>query len=107
MSCSRPMSCPSNALHALTRAERRRIIAVGDAELHLLHILATGVGLLPYQPLLHRATLISSAERVGVYDCLYVAMAERDGCQFITADARLANNLRPRFPFVVELSLLP
>jgi putative transposase len=38
---------------------------------------------------LPRAIAISSAVRIGVYDCLYVALAEREGCEFVTADARL------------------
>jgi predicted nucleic acid-binding protein len=102
-----PDILPVECAHALTRAERRGIIAVGDAQVHLLDLMATGIGLFRYQPLLHRATLISSAERIGVYDCLYVALAEREGCQLVTADKRLANNLRAQFPFVVELSSIP
>jgi predicted nucleic acid-binding protein len=31
--------------------------------------------------------------RIGVYDCLYVALAERETCQLITADQRLVNSL--------------
>jgi predicted nucleic acid-binding protein len=42
--------------------------------------------------------------RIGVYDCIYVALAEREGCQLITADDRLVNNLQPTFPFIIHLS---
>jgi len=42
-----------------------------------------------------------------VYDCLYVALAEREGCEFVTADDRLVRNLQARFPFIVSLSTLP
>jgi predicted nucleic acid-binding protein len=45
--------------------------------------------------------------RVGIYDCLYVALAEREGCDFVTADQKLVANLQPHFPFVVPLSSLP
>ena len=38
--------------------------------------------------------------RVGVYDCLYVALAEREGCPLITADDRLVKTLGPQFPLV-------
>jgi predicted nucleic acid-binding protein len=31
----------------------------------------------PYLPLLPRAFAIASAARIGVYDCLYFALAER------------------------------
>jgi predicted nucleic acid-binding protein len=102
-----PDILPVECAHALTRAERRRIIQVGDAELHLLHILSAGIPLHPHQPLLRRAAAISSSARVGVYDCLYVALAERESCELVTADARLVTSLGTRFPLIVELTSLP
>ena len=30
-----------------------------------------------------------------MYDCLYVALAEREGCELVTADVRLINSLQP------------
>jgi predicted nucleic acid-binding protein len=35
---------------------------------------------------------------VGAYDACYVALAERLGCELITADTRLANATGPRCP---------
>jgi predicted nucleic acid-binding protein len=61
----------------------------------------------PYRPLLSRAVAISSALRCGVYDCLYVALAEREGCEFITADDKLLKNLGAQFPFIVSLASMP
>ena len=61
----------------------------------------------PDLPLLPRAYEISSAARIGVYDCLYVALAERESCELITADARLISNLASRFPFIVALDSFP
>jgi predicted nucleic acid-binding protein len=61
----------------------------------------------PSLPLLPRAYEISSALRVGVYDWLYVALAEREQIELITADDRLVRNLKPHFPFIVALSSLP
>jgi predicted nucleic acid-binding protein len=45
--------------------------------------------------------------RSGYYDCLYVALAEREGCPLITADQKAVNNLAPHFPFIVALATLP
>ena len=61
----------------------------------------------PCQLLLTRAVAISSAMRCGVYDCLYVALAEREGCEFITADGKLVKNLGTQFPFVISLAAMP
>jgi predicted nucleic acid-binding protein len=93
--------------HALARAERRGLIPVGDATAHLGHILTNPPPFHPYQPLLLRALDIASGARIGVYDCLYVALAEREVCEFVTADVRLVNVLGPRFPFIVSLASLP
>jgi predicted nucleic acid-binding protein len=102
-----PEVFPVEAAHALTRAERRGVVTVGAADVHLFNILQTGPQLHSYLPLLKRAVGISSAERVGVYDCLYVALAEREGCEFVTADDKLVKRLKPTFPFIVALSALP
>jgi PIN domain len=37
---------------------------------------------------------IASAARIGIYDCIYVALAEREGCDFATADDRIIKNLQ-------------
>jgi predicted nucleic acid-binding protein len=40
-------------------------------------------------------------------DCLYVALAEREGCELVTPDQRLVNALQSRYPFITPLSALP
>ena len=102
-----PDIMPVECGHALTRAERRGIIAVGDAELHLVNILSSSPQLQPHLPLLRRAIAISSSARLGVYDCLYVALAEQEKCEFVTADDRLIKNLQTQFPFIRSLASLP
>lgn len=98
---------PAEVGHALTRAERQRRIPVGTAVPLLADILTTPPDFHPSVPFLLRACTISSHARVGFYDCLYVALAEREGCELVTADARLVANLQPPFPFIVPLSSLP
>lgn len=95
---------PFEIAHALTRAERQGRLApqealklLGDA-LQMLPILHAGLPLLP------RAAELSSQARIGVYDCLYVALAEREQCKLVTADQRLVN----LFPaHTILLSSLP
>jgi predicted nucleic acid-binding protein len=91
--------------HALTRAERQ--VRINDAVTRLIDVLATCPILVASLPLLLRAADISSTMRVGVYDCIYVALAERESCELVTADARLLKNLRSRFPFIIDLASLP
>ena len=44
---------------------------------------------------------------MSVYDCLYVALAEQEKCDLVTADDRLVRTLQSQFPFIVALSSLP
>jgi predicted nucleic acid-binding protein len=93
--------------HALARAERRRIITPPEGTQKLIDVLGTLPVLHPYLPLLARAFEIASAARIGVYDCLYIALAEREACEFITADDRLVRNLQVQFPFIRALATYP
>lgn len=93
--------------HALTRAERKGLIKPPEATRLLSDVLTTAIPVHPFLPLLSRAVVLSSALRCGVYDCLYIALSEREGCQLVTADDKLLKNLQPHFPFIVSLASLP
>jgi predicted nucleic acid-binding protein len=93
--------------HALTRAERQGRIAEGEARPLFLDILTTPPTFFPFQPLLLRAIDISSKMRVGVYDCVYVALAEQESCELVTADAKMINALQKDFPFITSLGSMP
>src|SRR5207302_4947617 len=97
---------PIEVAHALARAERRGIIKPPLGARRLAAVLRNAPQLHPYLPLLPRAYAIASQARIGVYDCLYVALAEREGCELVTADLRLLNTLKPTFPFIVDLASL-
>lgn len=93
--------------HALTRAERQGRIVPPQAGIFWADIMSIPPRLESAGPLIPRAIQISSSIRIGVYDCLYIALAERENCEFVTADIRLVNNLRAQFPFIIELAAVP
>src|SRR5262245_4889003 len=95
---------PVEILHALTKAERQKRIALGNARPLWQLILADCPILHPHIPLLDRAYDIASAARIGIYDCIYVALAERENCELATADDRIIKNLQSRFSFIRHLS---
>ena len=97
---------PIEIAHALTRAERQGRITASQSAVLLADVLSTCPKLFPSLPLLRRAVEISSRLRVGVYDCLYIALAEQEGGESLTADTRLGN-LKTTFTFITELSSLP
>ncbi|HVC93513.1 MAG TPA: type II toxin-antitoxin system VapC family toxin [Pirellulales bacterium] len=85
---------PVEVGHALTRAERQGRVSTADG-----FALWTDAMLDCPQPfastdLMPTAYLLSSALRLGVYDCLYIALSQRESCPVVTADQRLVT----RFP---------
>jgi predicted nucleic acid-binding protein len=97
---------PVEVAHGLAKAERRGVIPQGDADRLLTDVLSPPP-FHPYLPLHKRALDIASPARIGVYDRLYVALAEREGCELLTADDRLARTLQPTFAFITSLAALP
>jgi predicted nucleic acid-binding protein len=96
---------PVEVAHALAKAERRGLISPPLGARRLRSVLLYPPTLYPSLPLLPRAFEIASNARIGVYDCLYVALAERESCALLTADDRLLKSL-PSQPIVL-LSSLP
>jgi predicted nucleic acid-binding protein len=100
-----PDSFSLEAAHALAKAECRGIVT--DATKLWVELMADSPQLFPCIPLMLRALSIAAQARIGVYDCLYVALAEREGCAMLTADARLLNSLQPAYPFIRSLGSVP
>jgi len=98
---------PVEFAHAITRAQRQQRITPDEGIQLFTDVLANLPLLHESLPLLPRAYELSSSLRLGVYDCLYVALAEREQCELVTADTRLSNALQGRFPQVVNLASLP
>ncbi|MGO9471490.1 MAG: type II toxin-antitoxin system VapC family toxin [Isosphaeraceae bacterium] len=98
---------PTETANALSRAERRGLLLPPAGSQHLSDLLAFLPALHTSLTLLPRAYEISSQMRIGVYDCLYVALAEREGCELITADTRLVKGLSAAYPFITSLASLP
>jgi predicted nucleic acid-binding protein len=101
-----PSVYPHEIASALTKSERQKLIPVGDARPLSRDVLSTSPILHGTGPIFYRAIDISSQTRSGFYDCLYVALAEREGIEFVTADDKLLKNLQASFPFIVSLASL-
>jgi predicted nucleic acid-binding protein len=93
--------------NALASAERQGRIKVGESALFLHDILRAAPALHPTPPLLMRAMAVAIVTRRAVYDCTYLALAEAEGCELVTADDQFARGLRTAFPFIVSLVALP
>ncbi len=69
-----PSHFPAEIANALTKAERQKLIPVGDAAGLVGDLLSTPPLLYSIDPLFYRAVDISSRTRSSFLDCLYVAL---------------------------------
>jgi predicted nucleic acid-binding protein len=102
-----PAHFPQEVANGLTKAERQKLIPIGGAEPLIRDVLTTPPVLYPIDRLFYRAVAISSQIKAAFYGCLYVALGELEGCEVVTADQKMLNNLQPHFPFLVDLASLP
>jgi predicted nucleic acid-binding protein len=100
-----PDHFPYEIGYALTKAERRRAIKIGEAAEFAAKIFASMPELYPAIDLLDRAINISSGLRVGLYDCLYLALAEQESVPLLTGDLKLAAAARGQFPVLTLADL--
>lgn len=71
--------------------KRRGVIPVGQGSLLFSHFLDPCPVLYAYGDLIDRAMELSSRMRIGVFDCLYVALAEEEECKVVSADQKLVD----------------
>ncbi|HEV2949322.1 MAG TPA: type II toxin-antitoxin system VapC family toxin [Gemmataceae bacterium] len=93
--------------NGLASAERQGRIKTGESAVLLLDVVRAAPALHPAAPLLLRAMALAIATRRAVYDCIYLALAEVEGCELVTADDQFARGLRSSYPFIVSLVALP
>jgi predicted nucleic acid-binding protein len=98
---------PPEIANGLASAERQGRIRTGESAVFLNDVLSASPALHHSSPLLIRAMEIALFTKRAVYDCLYLALAEAEGCEFVTADDQFSRGLRPHFPFIVSLLSLP
>ena len=79
----------------------------GESAVFLHDIVRAAPVLLSTQPLLLRAMAIAVSTGRAVYDSVYLALAEAEGCELVTADDQFARGIRSVFPFVVSLAAMP
>jgi predicted nucleic acid-binding protein len=102
---------PAEVGNALLVAERQGRVIAGQFPVRLADVLASCPLLHETRPLVPRACLIiasvTTGFRLSFYDALYVALAEREGCELVSGDGKLVRNLGASYPFIRPLSSLP
>ncbi len=98
---------PTEIANGLASAERQNRIRTGEWAIFLNDVLSAAPALHHSSPLLIRAMEIAIATKRAVYDCIYLALAEAEDCELVTADHQFARGLRTSYPFIVSLVALP
>lgn len=89
--------------NVLRTRHRRGETTIEDARTALDRLLVAFSELLPGVSLIDSALGLAMALPISVYDALYVALAAREECVLVTADARLASNVPASVAEVVLL----
>ena len=95
-----PNHFPSEVISAFLRASRRDRLTTDEAREAIRDLLALPFVLCDVTALADRAFTIAHQHQQRAYDCLYVALAERDGVELWTGDERLYNALHAQHPLV-------
>lgn len=102
-----PATFSADCADALVQAERKKVIDPGEAAVSIDDLIAVGIPLHPSVPLLARATAIAMATELTVHASLYIALAEREQCQLLTAGQKVIRNTRKHFSFILPFVSLP
>jgi predicted nucleic acid-binding protein len=87
-----PDIMPGEATSAWWKKHRRGEMSAEQVERALTRLLAVGIDLIPSAPLLARAVRFAVELDHAVYDCVYLALAIRQGARLATADGRLGRS---------------
>lgn len=88
----------------LWKKQDKGLISAVDCQHVLREMTELLFPVVPINRLTAEALSLAVAYKRTVYDMLYVALAEREGCPLITADERLVNAVSYALPNVVLLS---
>jgi len=95
------------SLNALWKAVRRKFVQAGEAQQIAAAIASTFFAIVPTQELAPHAWEIVVLLDHPAYDTFYLALAEREGCRFITADDLLYHKTRSTKFAKLVVPLLP
>ena len=78
----------AEVISALWKKQRRGELDGADAAAMIEDFRRVAITTFPLAPLLPSAFAIAAAAGHSPYDCLYLALAEREDCRLVTADRR-------------------
>jgi len=94
-------------MNILGKSAARKIITSVEAIQHLADILRNAPVFFPSLPLADQTFQLALKDQRAVYDLLYLALAQQEKFDLVTADNALVRQLQPIYGCLVTLSSLP
>ena len=96
----------AEATNVFWKRAARGDLTTQEAADNLHDLLRLNLPLVPSTLLAAQALSLAQTQQRAVYDCLYLALALEQGCEFVTSDERLFNAIGSRFPNIKLLQQL-
>jgi predicted nucleic acid-binding protein len=87
-------------LSAVNVAINRKRIGEEAGYRALTYITSLGIGLRNFDNLIEPTFYMARQYGLSSYDCAYMALAEKEKCDFFTGDKKLFNSIKNRLPWV-------
>lgn len=86
-----------NAIHIAIQRKR-----IGEEEGHraVVYLTSLGIELRPFDELILSTFYMARRYSLSLYDCAYLALAEKENCDFLTGDRKLSNAVGRSLPWV-------
>jgi len=91
---------PYEIVSAIHVAIDRRRIGEEDGYRAIDYLVSLGVEMKPFDDLVETTFRMASKYRLSPYDCAYMALAEKEKCDFFTGDRKLHKAVKFYFPWV-------
>jgi len=95
-----PTLFPYEILSAVNVAVNRGRITEEAGYQAINYITSLGIELRSFEELIEATFRMARQYRISTYDCAYLALAEREKCDFLTGDKRLLHAVKDRFPWI-------
>lgn len=87
-------------ISAINTAIHRKRIGEEVGHRAIVYLTSLGIELRPFEDLIMPTFYVARQYGLSPYDCAYLALAEKENCDFLTGDKKLSNAIKGRLPWV-------
>lgn len=95
-----PTLFPYEIVSGIHVAINRKRIVEQDGYRAIGYLRSLGIELRSFDDLVEPTFRLARKYNLSPYDCAYLALADKEGCDFYTGDRKLFQATRPHFPWV-------